>query len=358
MNDSINNSNNAGIFQRIAKEDFENALRKGFWRSVVGWFNKSSNHLLPFDEIRRVLPVQGQYEMGVRQIPLEKIIGSVGRYNDFDQSFLPRHRHTSSRWINIDIANRRDINLPPIEVYKVGEVYFVKDGNHRVSVARERGQAFIDANVIEIVVDIPIDRYTDIDEIILRQERVHFYKATHIKELRPLAEIELTLPGQYEKLLEHIDVHRWYMGEHFGREIAYEEAVSGWYDEVYYPLVQVIESQDLLKEFPGRTAADLYLWIIEHLYYLREEFKSEISLQEAAAHFTEEYSRNPIRRMYTMFRKFARMVTEGLEDAADLELGMTPEEMLRSLPPAASGEDESSAEEGEADDAPAGAKED
>ncbi len=328
---SFENKKEAEIYQRIAKEDFESALRKGFWRSVVGWFNKSSNHLLPFDEIRRVLPVQGQYEVGVRQIALDKVIGSVGRYNDFDQSFLPRQRHTSSRWINIDIANLREINLPPIEVYKVGEVYFVKDGNHRVSVARERGQVFIDANVVEIMVDFPIDRDTNIDEIILRQERAHFYKSTQVKVLRPDCDIELTLPGQYEKLLEHINVHRWYMGERFNREIPDADAVAGWYDEVYLPLVQVIVTQDMLKDFPGRTAADLYLWIIEHLYYLREEFNAEVSLQEAATHFAAEYSKNPIRRMNALLRKLARIVTEGFEDAAELELGMTPEDMLRNI---------------------------
>ncbi len=115
-----------------------------FWRSVLGWFNKSSNQLLAFDEIRKYLPVHGQYDVGVRQIPIDKIVGSVGRYNDFDRAFLPRHRHIRSRWISIDLAKLRDIELPPIEVYKIGEVYFVKDGNHRVSVAREKGQKYIE----------------------------------------------------------------------------------------------------------------------------------------------------------------------------------------------------------------------
>jgi hypothetical protein len=336
-----NNNDNPLFFRRIAREDFDLAVRKGFWRSVLSWINKSNNQLLPFDEIRTVLHDQGQYEVGIRQIPIEKIVGSVGRYNDFDRAFLPKQKHTRGRWINVDIANRRDIGLPPIEVYKVGEVYFVKDGNHRVSVARERGQKFIDANVIEIVTDIQIDENTDIDDIILRQEKVFFYKMTLIDTIRPGAEIDLSLPGQYEKLLEHISVHRWYMGERFGHEIPHAEAVADWYDQVYHPLAVVIQEQGILKEFPGRTVADLYLWIIEHLYYLREEFKSEVSLQDAASHFTEEFSKNPIRRMLTLFRKLARGMAEGLEDASDLELGILSEEMMVKAEPPDENEEES-----------------
>ena len=124
--------------RHMAGEEFELAFRKGFWRSVLGWFRQSSNQLLPFDEVRRILPIGGQYDAGLRQIPIDSVVGSVGRYNDFDKAFLPTQRHTRLRWINVDMANLQEINLPPIEVYKVGKVYFVKDGNHRVSVAREK----------------------------------------------------------------------------------------------------------------------------------------------------------------------------------------------------------------------------
>ncbi len=320
--------NRSFLYKRIAGEDFEQAFRKGFWRSVMGWFRQSNNRLLPFDEIRKVLPMHGQYEVGLRQILLDKVIGSVGRYNDFDKAFLPKQRHTRGRWINIDMANLQDINLPPIEVYKVGEVYFVKDGNHRVSVAREKGQAFIDANVIEFVTDVPIDANTDIDELILSQEKAYFYRETGILDVRPDTRIELTLPGTYDKLLEHIRVHRWYMGERWQREISFAEAVAGWYDEVYLPLVNVILETGILKEFPGRTASDLYLWIIEHLWYLREEIKSEVSLKDAAWHFTEEFSRKPLRKLWQLLRKVGRVMASGLEDASDLELGIMPEDML------------------------------
>ena len=126
--------------QEAAKNDYESALRTGFWRSLFSWFTQSRNELVPFDEVRKLVPMQGMHEIGLREIPLDQIVGSVGRYNDFDRAFLPRRTESRSRWISIDAAHLQDIVLPPIEVYKIGAFYFVKDGNHRVSVARRKGR--------------------------------------------------------------------------------------------------------------------------------------------------------------------------------------------------------------------------
>lgn len=290
------------LFEQIAKSDFENALRKGFWRSVFSWLTQTKNTLLPFDEVQKRLPFGAQHYIGLRQIPMENIVGSVGRYQDFDRAFLPRQTHTRSRWISIDSAQLRDIILPPIEVYQIGEVYFVKDGNHRVSVARERGQAFIDAYVIEIDTSLPIDKNTNIDDLIRQQEYIEFIRQTELDRLRPDAAIDLSLPGEYTKLLEHISVHRWFLGEQLQREVSESEAVTHWYDEVYLPMIQVIRSQDILKNFPGRTEADLYLWIIEHLWYLREEWQHEVSPEQAAAHFAEEFTPSLLRRLINIIR--------------------------------------------------------
>lgn len=299
------------FFSSVAKTDFETALRKGYWRAIFSWLTQSNNELLPFDEVRKRLPFSGQHYLGLRQIPVDEIVGSVGRYQDFDRAFLPRQSHTRSRWISIDTAHLQDVTLPPIEVYKVGSVYFVKDGNHRVSVARERGQFYIDAYVIEIEAPVPIDHLTDVDDLIRKQEYADFVTQTNMLRLKPDADIELSLPGQYHKILDHISVHRWYLGEQEKREIPYDEAVVRWYDEVYWPLVRIIRGQEILKEFPGRTEADLYLWIIEHLWYLREEWKEEVSLEEAAAHFSEEFSPKPLRKLVNLIKSVARTVTDG-----------------------------------------------
>jgi hypothetical protein len=103
-------------------------------------------------------------------------------------------------------------------------------------------------------------------------------------------ELQFTLPGQYPKLLEHIAVHRHFLGLREMREIAYSEAVVRWYNEVYEPVVQVIREDGILEDFPGRTEADLYLWIIEHRHYLGERYNHEVPLEEAAIAFSKEFS--------------------------------------------------------------------
>lgn len=314
----------SSFVQQAANSDFEVAVRRGFWRSVMSWLTQKSNKLLPFDEIRRILPIHGQHDTGLHTIAIEKIVGSVARYNDFDRAFIPRQRHTKSRWVSIDMANLQDVILPPIEVYKIGEMYFVKDGNHRVSVAREKGQAYIDAHVTEIITQHPITNADDIFDLILEQEKLDFYQKTNIDTIRPESGIELTIPGQYEKLLEHISVHRWFMGELKQSEISDVDAVAGWYDEVYLPLAKIIQQQNTLKEFPERTVADLYLWIIEHLWFLREQYQEEISLEQAASHFKQVFAKRPINRINNLFHKLA----DFMADAQPMETRILPDDVL------------------------------
>jgi len=305
---------------RAAREDFQQAHRKSFWRSVLSWFTGKDNDLLPFDDVRAQLPMNGQHYIGIRQIPIDQIIGSVSRYADFDRAFLPRVTHTRSRWESIDQAQMLDVILPPIEVYKIGETYFVKDGNHRVSVARERGQAFIDAEVIEIDVPVPIGPDVRLADLVLKRELALFLQQTRLTDYYPEAHFELTLAGQYDKLLEHISTHRWFMGERLDREVSDEEAVRGWYEEVYLPLVKVIREQNILEHFPTRTETDLYLFIIEHLYFLRMEYnQQEISLEEAAEHFTEVFAPGGMSLLGSLIRGLSR-------STADMEVmeGHTP----------------------------------
>ena len=282
------------VVQAAARHDFDAALNLGFWRSLLSWFTQSSNELLPYDEVRKRLTLHGQHYLGMREIPLDNIIGSVGRYNDFDKEFLPRRSATRSRWISIDSAQLQDVILPPIEVYKIGEVYFVKDGNHRVSVARARKQSFIDAEVVEIDVAVPVTADTNIDDLIRLQEKADFFEKTHLLELRPDASLELSLPIGYSHLLDHISVHRWYMGEKRKKAVPFQESVTDWYNTVYFPLIFIIRQHNILEKFSGRTEADLYVWIIEHLWYLREECKEQNpSLEDAVSDFTQKFSRRP-----------------------------------------------------------------
>lgn len=272
-----------------ASEDFDRAFWKAFWRKVISLLTGAKNELLPFDEVRRPMPMKGQHYLGLKEVPINQIIGSEGRYADFDRAFLPVQNRTKERWMNIDIAQYNQVNLPAVDLYKMGEVYFVRDGNHRISVARQRGQDFIDAFVTEIDIPVPLTADTVVDDLVQNEQYARFIERTDLLRLHPELRFETSYPGQYDNLLEHIDVHRWYLGEHRGGEVSYEEAVASWFDHVYLPLVNIIRDQGILKNFPGRSETDLYLWIIEHQWYLKQEYGDEVSMQEAAEQFTEDY---------------------------------------------------------------------
>ena len=137
-------------FDQLAAQDFMQAARQAIWRDLLSWLTRKNNNLLPFEYARQQVSFKGQHQLGFDAVSLDKIVGSVNRYLDFDRAFFPRQSHTKDRWLNIDRAYYNDIALPPVELLKVGEMYFVSDGHHRISVARARGQEFIDANVTEI----------------------------------------------------------------------------------------------------------------------------------------------------------------------------------------------------------------
>jgi hypothetical protein len=279
--------------------DYDHARRRAFWRQLGSFLIRRRNDLLPFEEVRQRLHAQTQHDSGYQEVPIDKIVGSVGRYRDFDRAFLPLQKQTQARWLSIDKTYYQSVTLPPVELYKLGETYFVKDGNHRVSVAREQGQEFVDARVVEVDAPVPISSVAELEEWIRHQDAVDFLDKTRLTELRPDARVELTLPGQYEKLLEHIDVHRWYMGVERKREVAYADAVASWYDNVYLPLVRIIRECDVLREFPHRTEADLYLWIIEHRWFLTQsgQLSEDAPLDQIVRRFADQFTQRPLKRL-------------------------------------------------------------
>lgn len=280
------------------RADYERARRKAFWRRIRSWVTRSDDALLAFERIRQELHAQAQHEGGMRAVPIEQIVGSVGRYRDFDRAFLPRQIKTRDRWESVDRAHHDGTALPAIELYQIGETYFVKDGNHRVSVAREHGQAFIDARVIEVTAPAPITSVEDLLEWTRKQDALAFYTATRIIELRPDARIDLSLPGQYEKLLEHISTHRWYLGVEQKREVGYDEAVASWHDRVYLPTAKAIRATGALRDFPHRTEADLYLWIAEHHWYLHQTgLPKGHGLEQLVSGYAADHSEQPLKRV-------------------------------------------------------------
>lgn len=244
-------------------------------QEILARLTGKSNELLSYDEVAKKLRLNVRAERGVLDIPLDSIVGSVGRYTDFTRSFLPlmSSNQERERWARVKAAidDPSGAGWPPIEVYKVGEVYFVLDGNHRVSVARQEGFSTIQAHVVEVKTDIPLTPDIRPDDLIVKAEYADFLAATEIKKLRPETDLSVSVPGQYKRLLEHIDVHRYFMGLDLKRDISYDEAVSDWYDNVYLATIEPLRERGMLRWFPGRTETDLYLWISEHRGALEKE---------------------------------------------------------------------------------------
>jgi hypothetical protein len=132
--------------------DFSRARRRALLRRVLARLRRkpASTRLLSFDDVRGAFRADNRTYLGTRVVEVEKIVGSVGRWSDFDPSFLPARASVGERWKRIDRAFHRGEDLPPVDLYKMGEAYFVLDGNHRVSVARYHGAQWIDARVIEV----------------------------------------------------------------------------------------------------------------------------------------------------------------------------------------------------------------
>lgn len=268
-------------FQR-AIHDFQSARQKAAVQEVLARITGKSNQLLSYDEVADKLKLRARIERGVQHIPLDAIVGSVGRDTDFTRAFLPRRAVNQQRWARVKAAMEEGGGLPPIEVYKVGDVYFVIDGNHRVSIARQEGATTIEARVIEVRTNVPLTPDIQPDDLIIKAEYADFLDTTKITDLRPNVDLSVTIPGQYEKLMSQIYVQKFIMVEDQKLNASLQDAVAAWYDDTYTPLAETIRDRGLLRWFPNRTITDLYIWISENRKALEKELGWEIQSDIAA----------------------------------------------------------------------------
>jgi hypothetical protein len=271
------------------RADFSRARFKAFLNRIRSTVSGQPTTLLSYDDVKAKLHVGGPIYRGVQTVRVDQIVGSLNRYHQFDRAFLPVEDQIASRWQSVDRAFYTDVSLPPILLYKVGQVYFVVDGHHRVSVAREQGQEFIDAEVRECATKVNITTDLKPEDLVILGEKVHFLERTRLDVLRPESRVRLTIPDGFDRMAEHIAVHRYFMGIDLKRDISEEEAITDWYDTVYMPIVKVIRQSKILKEFPGKTEGDLYLWVLDHQRYLSQEGQTLQPPEEAAREFIETH---------------------------------------------------------------------
>jgi hypothetical protein len=288
----MNEIKNPDLGRLQAQDDFSRARGKAILSEIQHFLNQDKNRLLSFNDVKDILKPKNQTYRGMQVVPINLIVGSEGRYRDFNKYFLPRSEHLRIRWQRVDEARINEVILPPIQLYEIGGVYFVRDGNHRVSVAKAQGIEQIDAEVTSLSSEIAITPNMTTDtlrEAVIRFEKGIFYEKTRYGELTGSNDLDFSRPGQYDVIYNHILVHKYYLNEHVEREIPFDEALVSWYHKVYEPIISIIKNEKLYNNFPGRTASDLYVWIVKHWDFLKKKYGVHYSLTDAARDFTNKY---------------------------------------------------------------------
>jgi len=267
----------ASYIEGVSK--FQGVRSKAFWDEMLRLLRGKPAELLSFDDVKARLRLHEESYKGIQDVPLEQIVGSVGRYRDFTRTFLPRTSGMKDRWSRVYAQANSMEGLPPIELYKVGDVYFVRDGNHRVSVARELNARTIQAHVTELPTNIQIDRDTSVQELDEMAAYANFLEETGLKRTRPHHQpLQLTEPSRYPELLGHVYLHAKVLEQMMGHPVSMEQAAGDWYDNVYRPAITLIRKHNVLSmadDSATRTETDLYLWMVDHLRDVRQQFGSK-----------------------------------------------------------------------------------
>ena len=248
----------------VTANDFDAARLKAKIQKVFSTFRWKNPNLLSFYEVTKLIKPDSEAYLGMQTIEVKKIIGSENRYQDFSLAFYPTNNSLKNRWESVDAARLDNITLPPISVYKIGEWYFVRDGNHRVSVARSEGMEFIDAEVVELSSKINLEEGMTLNELkkrVVAYERQMFIDQYHPTYL-PMDKIYFTTPGAYPEMVHHILVHKYYANEHLDRVLSFQEGAESWYKNVYSPIVGAMDKEHLRSHFPGSTDGDIYMWLV------------------------------------------------------------------------------------------------
>lgn len=260
---------------------FQGLRAKAFLQEMMGLLRGQSAELLSFEEVRARLRLREESYKGLQDIPLTKIVGSVGRHRDFTKHFFPKNNDMRDRWSRVYAKVNSMEGVPPIEVYQVGDVYFVRDGNHRVSVAQELDMETIQAHVTELPTSAIIEEGMSLEDLDAAAVYVSFLEETGLKRTRPHhTSMQLRDPSGYAELLGHIYLHGQVMEALRGGPVATEEAAADWYDHIYRPAVTLIRKHKVL-ELTGEdknkhSETSLYIWMVNHLRDLRRHYDAEV----------------------------------------------------------------------------------
>lgn len=287
-------------------EDFAKARNKALFNEVQHFLNPEEATLISFSDIKKMLKPQNETYLGMQTVPVDRIVGSEARYQDFDNRFFPKKMHLKTRWEHIDMAHIKDINLPPITLYELGGVYFVRDGNHRVSVAKAKGVEFIDAEVVSLQSEIklnPKDSLQKMTRQVINYEKRVFYSETGFGDITDFWGLDFSVPGQYDVIYNHILTHKYYINMNKTGEIPMDKAIISWFTTVYLPVIKVIDRHNVMRYFKGRTKSDMYVYIIKYWDEIKAKFGNGYSLDEVATSFKMKFGTPLRKRILNMIQK-------------------------------------------------------
>ena len=224
-------------------------------RGMLGLNFKKQENLKSFTEIQKEENAYNSVNLGIKEIPLDKIVGSVEKYSYFDKNFVPKNDIVKQRWINIYVGYMMDSMLPPVILYKIKDDYYVYDGNHRVSVAKFLNFASIEAEVEEF---LPTK---DTKDKVIYREHMFFEKETGIEE------IILSEPIKYKYLREEIESYTALLSKRRNRDFSLREGAEKWYKEVFLPIKGLLEENNIAKS-QKKNISDIFMFLLDHKYYL------------------------------------------------------------------------------------------
>jgi len=263
-----------GVERIRAIQDFDSARARAFRRSLRTILTGRVPRLRSMEPVLKAAGIEARAAGGVQEIPIDKIVGSVApdaKAGEFDPGFLPLNRRMRERWTRIYREMVEGDELPPIDVYKVDDKYYLIDGHHRVSVARNLGRPALNARVINVRTRAPLPPGADPASLLRAAEYAAFLETTQLHRTRPQARLECSRLGRYDEILNHILGHAYFLSLEQHREVPLQEAAASWYDHVYHPIAEAIRKHKVLEQLPGWTEADVYAEVTKRWLDLSKE---------------------------------------------------------------------------------------
>lgn len=294
------------IHSAQSEEDFHKARNKALINELQHFLTPEEVNLISLNDVKQMIKPINETYIGMKVIPIDKIVGSEGRYKDFDNHFFPKSSFLKNRWEHVDEAALKDIVLPPIKVYEIAGLYFVRDGNHRVSVAKSRGTEFIDAEVVSLQSEIKLKETSSLADItrqVIKYEKRVFYSETSFGDITEYWCLDFSTPGRYDVIYNHILTHKYYLNQGKQEEVSMEEAILSWFNNVYVPIVASIDKKKILRDFPKRTLSDLYVWTVRYWDQLKQKFGNEIQIDEAVETFSKKYRISVRKRIINQIKR-------------------------------------------------------